>query len=373
MLAVRPVRHNPRRGFTLIELLVVIAIIAILIGLLLPAVQKVRDAASRMRCQNNLKQIGIAAHAYADVNNGFPCAEYNYRVNTTTMGGPAPLGGSPRTADRRLWKSWLSELLPYIEQTALASDTDAKAGGAAPAAPSTYAYTEANNWYPWATLSGSTKPRYLALNTQMKTYTCSSESRPLSDVDGGGLLVALTSYLGVSGPDFFSWTNGSTPTQSYYGVSAPGIIVAAAKYDVGAGNRENPVSNKGVTFGAITDGTSNTLLAGERPSSKNLVFGWWFAGSGFDAAGSGDVTLGLREYNSQASGDAETDACPVGPYPYGPGKVNNPCDVFHFWSFHTGGTNFALGDGSVRFIPYNTDIKVMLAMSTRANGEVVSQ
>src|SRR5438094_4966433 len=104
----RPLR--PRPGFTLIELLVVIAIIAVLIGLLLPAVQKVRDAASRVRCQNNLKQLGLGMHNYHDANGSFPAAVYNYRVNATTM------NGNPRLADHRLWKSWGSQLLPYLEQ-----------------------------------------------------------------------------------------------------------------------------------------------------------------------------------------------------------------------------------------------------------------
>src|SRR3954451_96607 len=109
-----------RRGFTLIELLVVIAIIAILIGLLLPAVQKVRDAASRLRCQNNLKQIGLALHNYHDANGKFPAGVYNYRVNATTW------NATPRGVDDRLWKSWLAQILPYIEQTALATDTQNK-------------------------------------------------------------------------------------------------------------------------------------------------------------------------------------------------------------------------------------------------------
>ncbi len=353
-----------RRAFTLIELLVVIAIIAILIGLLLPAVQKVRDAASRMRCQNNMKQIGLALHGYHDVNNGMPAAVYNYRVNSTSW------NATPRIPDNRLWKSWMAVILPYLEQTALAADTEAKNGGALPAPTNNpYAFPEANNWYPW-----DRSQRFRALNSPQKVYQCASDSRQNADADGGGgLRVAFTGYLAVSGPDFFSWSTGSGPAQSYYGRSAPGILVSTNKYDPGIGTREIPASNKqGTSIVSITDGTSNTLMVGERPPSNNLVFGWWFAGAGFESCGGADVNLGMREYNTQSSGDPETDACPVGPYNFGPGKLTNACDQFHFWSLHTSGSNFTLGDGSVRFMTYGTDPKVMIAMSTRANGEIVT-
>src|SRR5437763_15698718 len=120
------IRPRNRRAFTLIELLVVIAIIAILIGLLLPAVQKVRDAAARVRCQNNLKQLGLAMHNYHSAIGRFPAALYNYRVSTN------PKNNTPER-DSRLWKSWGAQLLPYIEQSSLAADTEAKNNGAAPA------------------------------------------------------------------------------------------------------------------------------------------------------------------------------------------------------------------------------------------------
>jgi prepilin-type N-terminal cleavage/methylation domain-containing protein/prepilin-type processing-associated H-X9-DG protein len=362
-------RMARRRGFTLIELLVVIAIIAVLIGLLLPAVQKVRDAASRIRCTNNLKQIGLALHNFHDVNGGFPAACYNYRINATTM------NSSPRQADSRLWKSWLAQILPYVEQDALAKDTDAKANGAPPPpSDNPYAFPEANNWYPW-----ETNNRYIALGTTLNVYKCASDGRQLSTLVPGTpgqpptLKVAFTGYLGVSGPDFWSWSK--QPQNSFFKAARPGILVATNKYDDSIQNREVPVSNPtGTKIADVLDGLSNTLMVGERPPSADLVYGWWFAGAGFDACGSSDVVQGIFEISPNyltGESDSTGKPCPDGPNKFGPGNIYNQCDQFHFWSFHSGGGNFLLGDGSVRFITYTADQTVMIAMSTRAGGEVV--
>src|SRR5438105_4897119 len=174
---------RPPRGFTLIELLVVIAIIAILIGLLLPAVQKVRDAASRIRCTNNLKQIGLAMHSYHDSNGTLPAAVYNYRINATTM------NSNPRLADKRLWKSWMAEILPYVEQGPLAKDTEAKEVLGSLPAPVTNpypAFPEANYWYPWDGISAGVQ-RYTALETVLKVYQCASDTRQYSSASSEGL------------------------------------------------------------------------------------------------------------------------------------------------------------------------------------------
>jgi prepilin-type N-terminal cleavage/methylation domain-containing protein/prepilin-type processing-associated H-X9-DG protein len=348
------IRFRRRSAFTLIELLVVIAIIAVLIGLLLPAVQKVREAASRVRCQNNMKQIGLAMHNYHDARGSFPAAVYNYRVNATSE------------KDSRLWKSWMAQLLPYVEQTALAQDTEAKANGAPPPQiDNTYGNATWDAWYPW-----DHSQRYTALSTPLQVYTCTSDPRgpfaaKVLDTPTAStyLTVAFTGYVGVSGPDYFSWS--TTPSRSFYGREAAGVLVATNKYDPSAGNREVPVSNRGVKVTDIQDGSSNTLLVGERPASADQIFGWWFAGAGFDAAGTADVILGVREINGD-TGDYPN--CPAGPYHFQPGRVDNPCDMFHYWSFHSGGTNFVMGDGSVRFLTYSAD-DVLPALSTRSNGE----
>jgi len=110
-----------RGGFTLIELLVVIAIIGILIALLLPAVQKVRDSAARTACSNNLHQIGIALHAYHDVHGAFPTAVNNWRA-TDTRGVSV---GSPFPYDHKyFWLTWLAQILPFVERTDIAQQTD---------------------------------------------------------------------------------------------------------------------------------------------------------------------------------------------------------------------------------------------------------
>src|SRR5215212_11866209 len=115
----------PRRAFTLIELLVVIAIIAILIALLVPAVQKVREAASRTRCQNNLKQMGLAFHSHHDMHKVFPSGGRHWSETARIMNGP----GSPATWQKQSW-GWAYQILPFIEQKELWQDvSDDRVGG----------------------------------------------------------------------------------------------------------------------------------------------------------------------------------------------------------------------------------------------------
>jgi prepilin-type N-terminal cleavage/methylation domain-containing protein/prepilin-type processing-associated H-X9-DG protein len=149
----RSLRH--RRAFTLIELLVVIAIIAVLIGLLVPAVQKVREAANRMSCLNNLKQLGLALHNYHDVNGYFP---YRTLVGVTATGGNAP---APN-----LW-AWGAFLLPYIEQSALHDQLRPGFGSIPP-------------------VSGTADPRTPLVLTPIKVYICPSDTGPVLNNRLGG-------------------------------------------------------------------------------------------------------------------------------------------------------------------------------------------
>src|SRR5205085_7934823 len=111
--------------------------------------------------------------------------------------------------------------------------------------------------------------------------------------------------------------------------------------------------------------SSYTALVGERPPSADLIYGWWFAGGGQKGNGSCDVILGSRELNV-----AYKD-CPKGPYGYGPGTAQNQCDQFHFWSFHLGGANFLMADGSVRVLGYSTGAPILDMLATRGGGETI--
>jgi prepilin-type processing-associated H-X9-DG protein len=127
--------------------------------------------------------------------------------------------------------------------------------------------------------------------------------------------------------------------------------------------------NSRVTIAGITDGTSNTLTAGERPPSSDLKAGWWYAGPGQSSTGSIDVTLGAAELRTLTL--VPYNACPAGPYRFGPGTMQNPCDTFHFWSLHSGGSNFLFADGSVRFLNYGSYAPLLPALATRNGGEAV--
>ncbi|OWK35047.1 DUF1559 domain-containing protein [Fimbriiglobus ruber] len=296
-----PFANRRRAGFTLIELLVVIAIIAILIGLLLPAVQKVREAAARAKCANNLKQIGLAVHNYAGV--------YGYT--------PAAHDFSP------YFGSWLVVLLPYIEQQNIYNSMYSTYGPSStnPATPGGVGVT---------TYICPSEPRSMA----SQTYTSSSSGHQWPGTD----------YVAVAGYDY---DDGSTTASSPH----EGIL-----------NAYHPRK----TLISVTDGLSNTLMAGERPISSDLTWGWF-------SSGNVDTWWGVANTHNIYSSDQNGNACPPTPTYFAPplaGGPANPCNFNHFYSYHTGGSNWLFGDGSIKFIAYSA-ASLLPALATYAGGEVV--
>jgi prepilin-type N-terminal cleavage/methylation domain-containing protein/prepilin-type processing-associated H-X9-DG protein len=376
-----------RRGFTLIELLVVIAIISVLIGLLLPAVQKVRDAANRIRCANNLKQLALALHNYHDVMGSFPPGSDNnpnavVDWNKVNSGNP---GGW-----QKYWMvSWMSRCWPFFEQDNIYRVADAGENDTSVWVPLQY--------YPWDTTPTTQSQRFApCLGTPQPMLQCPADPRTLQvqtvSEYGSTYTLQLTAYLGVEGichnggggqvPPILN--NETDPTNGLL-TGQNGVLI----------EKQNTTGfcPPGVKIAEIIDGTSNTFMIGERPPPADMIFSWAFAGYGVNGDSEGDVVLGVSErYQDLNNGYVlyDTGYLPPGspgtecghgsPDPNSPlawkiqpGSIFNECDVLHFWSLHSGnGLNFAFADGSVHFISYDMSPIVQRALATRNGGETVA-
>ncbi len=307
-------KNRKRRGFTLIELLVVIAIIAVLVALLLPAVQQAREAARRSSCKNNLKQLGLALHNYHDVYTVFPSGWIG-----ANAAGPHTGLNSPDLTGFGNGFGWGAMILPQVE-----------AGNIYDRINFSLPITHADN--------------ASSIAQVIPTFQCPSDPKPdtfeIVDDSSNSFPVGTANYLGVFGISAIHRCEiGAIPSSvsATEQCTAEGILYHNSK----------------VKIRDITDGTSNTIMIGERttfyPPSNDPFYGVW---------------VGIIPNSEEAAERILAHAV------HGPNEADDAGD---FGSSHTGGAQFVLADGSVRFISTNIDTPTFQKLGQISDGQVVGE
>jgi len=339
-------RRRPRSGFTLIELLVVIAIIAILIGLLLPAVQKIREAANRMKCSNNLKQIGLGLHNYNDTNGTLPPGGANDR----TPWGNAGTGGSN-------WgSSWLVYILPFVEQDNI------------------YKQWQFNGGSGWGGPSQNNNATVVN-NKTIPIYRCPSSPLPVMQNAGYAnpvqVPLLIPNYVGIAGA-----VNGLIPNYNDTRTNGGGAGISTGNGCL------YPYSAVSISTVTALDGLSNTMMVSEH---GNFITDSGGAKQVWTASGPHAWLMGMaggseppnynnggdnRQFNvtsiryqiNQVRGWADN--------PGGTGVGFNTGANIPLNSAHSGGVNALLGDGSVRFLRDSITLQILAQLAIRDDGTV---
>jgi prepilin-type N-terminal cleavage/methylation domain-containing protein/prepilin-type processing-associated H-X9-DG protein len=324
MISIR-ILSRRRSAFTLIELLVVIAIIAILIGLLLPAVQKIRDAAARLQCQNNLKQLGLATMNYENTFQKLPPGFANSTSKpSTATGNPTPR------------MSWTALILPYVEQQPLGNLYDYTADWDAPS-------------------------NYTASGTQLKVFNC-----PSTPGSGTRFDTSISDDNKTTSPRAATDYSSLNAIKAFVALNCTGYVAA---------NKNDPgiigvlTRNTGTKITDVTDGCSNSIMIAEdsgRPS--------FYAAGGAPMSATVIASQGLVPKEG-AWADPNAAFSIDGSNP--DGSVPGPCPLncsnnSELYGFHTAGCNVVFADGSVHFLSKSMNLCTLAALTTRSGGEVAN-
>lgn len=327
-------RSRERSAFTLVELLVVIAIIGVLVGLLLPAVQAAREAARRMSCSNNIRQLGLAMHNYESTHRSLPPS----RISLTTP--------------RIFQQSWVSMILPYIEQGNVHA-----------------AYQHGLPWFDRVNDPLTT--------ANLPTLTC--PSAPTSrELPTAVLYRAITGNARSDQPRWGYADYGSINAVRNSAFVASGLPSLGAREVFGAMGR----GPEGVKFSAITDGLSNTAIVAEgagrpgiyisgkkvnNPRIGNIAQGTPYTADGWGWA---DINSGFSIDGSNANGN-QNDTSSSGATTIVGSCFMNCTNDSELYAFHNGGAQFLFGDGSVHFLSQNINGATFVAVMTRDRGDIV--